>query len=247
MSGLKISGLVMVLDGARTIEKCLESMSFLSERLVLDTGSQDGTQSLARKAGARVQDVSWEGFSRTRNRGLDCLVGDWTLVLDADEWLDSKAAPVIEAAVSSTEERSFSLPRKNLFLGRPMRWGGWGSDWQVRLFRKGEATFDEGRRVHEGAVPKSPAGRIEAWIHHDPYPDLKSYFRKMDSYTHLAALDLRERPWALPLVRLVILPFWVAFRMAFLRLGILDGWRGLLLAGLSGINEAMKDFRALRL
>lgn len=237
----------MVLDGARTIERCLDSMSFLSERLVLDTGSRDGTQGLARKAGARVQEVSWEGFSRTRNRGLDLLVGDWTLVLDADEWLDSGAAPAIEHAVTSNGERSYRLPRKNLFLGRPMRWGGWGSDWQVRLFKKGEAKFDEGRRVHEGAIPKGPAGNLEAWIHHDPYPDLKSYFRKMDAYTHLAALDLRERAWAFPLARLMVLPFWVSFRMAFLRLGILDGWRGLLLAGLSGMNEALKDLKALRL
>jgi hypothetical protein len=95
-------------------------------------------------------------------------------------------------------------------------------------------------------VASGPVGDLEILIEHESYPDIRSYFRKMETYTGLAAEDLRKRPHPLPALRLFFLPPWIFFRMAFLRLGLLDGWRGLLLAALSALNEAVKDWRALQ-
>jgi glycosyltransferase involved in cell wall biosynthesis len=235
----------MVKDGARSIQPCLDSLSWADEVVVLDTGSRDGTPALARKAGAQVRSAPWEGFSKTRNKGIRKLKGPWILVLDADESLESGAEEILREAAASGEATSFFLPRRTLFLGKPMLWGGWGRDRQLRFFRKAEAWFDEGKRVHEGAWAKSPSGELRTRLLHDSYPDLASYLGKMDAYTALAAQDLRQRRHPLPLLRLIFLPPWIFLRMAFLRLGVLDGWRGLLLAGLSSWNEALKNWRAL--
>ena len=224
------------------LPRTLESVTPLvrdnqGEIIVVDSGSTDGTLEVARAHGAKVFSESWKGFAAQKNSAMDKASGDWVLQLDADEALEPELAQEIATTLRGESAMSgFWIPRKNFFLGRWIKHGGFWPDPKLRLFRRGAAQF-ENRLVHEDVRlvqqdvrPAGTTGTLRQALIHHSYPTLSDYLDHMNHYSSLGAeMAAADRPRGFSLVNIVLRPLATFSYNYFFRLGFLDGREGLLL------------------
>jgi glycosyltransferase involved in cell wall biosynthesis len=203
----------------------LESVAFADEVVVADTGSTDGTQDMARLAGARVVPIGWAGFVASRNRALAEARHDWVFVLDADERVPEALRAEILAVLEKNDRAlaGYRMPRLSYFLGRAVRHGTWYPDLKLRLGRRSRGLRAEGGRVHETLEVDGAVGRLAAALVHHPYRDLSDALRKAARYAQLGAEDRYERGVRGSAAGLFGRPLFEFFRFLFLRRGFLDG------------------------
>ncbi|MBN1895206.1 glycosyltransferase family 2 protein [bacterium] len=228
MAGL--SCILIVRDEAARIERCLRSVAFADEVVVLDTGSTDATPELARRHTDRVYRSSWKGYGGTKQAALEKATGEWILWIDADEIVPAGLAEEIRGIVDGkTPYAGFHLSRKAYFLGRWMRYGGWYPGHVIRLFRRDCGRFSPDR-VHEGVILTGKAGFLKHPLDHYTDDSIGHYFDKFNRYTSLAAADLAGRGRRPAAPELLLRPLFMFLRMYVIRLGFLDGMEGFLLA-----------------
>jgi len=231
---------VITLDEERNLARCLRSVAWADERLVVDCGSRDRTLEIARQHGATVHVRPWSGLVAQRNLALDLARHEWVLTLDADEWLDAEAAAAVRRALEAPGNAAFALRRRSAFSGALLRWA-WGADWQLRLFRRDRGRF-AGDRVHEFVRldPGCRARRLPGTLLQLAYPTLGAHLRKLDRYTDLAAAGLAARGRRFSAWRLVLSPPAAFVKVLILRRGVLDGVRGWLVAAGSAYYTLLK-------
>src|SRR5947208_1753582 len=121
---------------------------------IVDSGSTDRTVALAEEFGATVVHHPWEGYAAQKNWALDNLPfqSNWILILDADEAVSTELRTEIEELVSrpldSVPQAGFYLNRVFIFMGRQIRHCGYFPSWNLRLFKRGRARYED-RMVHE--------------------------------------------------------------------------------------------------
>jgi glycosyltransferase involved in cell wall biosynthesis len=237
----KLSVVIIARNEAHCIGACLASVKWADETVVVDSGSQDATIDIARRAGARVIQTPWLGFAATKNLGIDAAVGEWVLSIDADEEADAPLREEIAALLSSgPRHAAYRIRRESYYLGRLMRHGGWGSDWHTRLFRRDVGRFAE-KAVHEYIVLSAGSlGRLTGTLSHHPYQDLASHVAKINAYTTLASDQMRGEGKADSPGTAVLRGAAAFVRMYLLRAGFLDGREGLLLAVSSAYYSFLK-------
>jgi glycosyltransferase involved in cell wall biosynthesis len=227
-----VSVAVITLNEEDRLAACLASVAWAGEIVVVDSGSTDRTVEVARRFTDRVLVRSFAGYGAQKNVAAEACRGDWVLSLDADERVPVALGEEIRAvAAADPREAGFLVARRNLFLGRWMRHGGLYPDYQLRLFRRGRARFRE-VAVHESARVEGPVGRLREAILHDSYRGLADFVARHNRYSDLAAGELAAAGRGGGLADLVLRPSWRFLAMYLLRGGFLDGWRGLVLAGL---------------
>ncbi len=221
------------------IRRCLASVPFATERIVIDAHSTDATVEIARAAGATVLSRSWTGFSDQKNFGMSQATQPWILSLDADEWLDPDAAAHVKAALANPSADGYRLARCTRWGGRWLRHGRMYPDRQLRLVRRGRARWTD-TLVHERLSCDGEVADLACDIAHEPYPDRLEPWRRALRYADLAAdaLDAqgaraRRRDLLFrPPLRFVDAYFW--------RAGFLDGHAGLVLAAVGAAYTGRK-------
>jgi hypothetical protein len=173
---------------------------------------------------------------------LERLSTDWVLVLDADEEVDEEAAAAIKSATASGACEGYRIKRRSLFLGRWMKHSGWYPDWIVRFFRREQGRFDEAL-VHETVAVEGKIGRLDGHLLHYTDPDIDHYLAKLNRYSKLSAEELAAAGRRFNLLKLLFSPTAVFLKRYFLKLGILDGMQGLLLALFSSYHVFCKYAR----
>ena len=230
------------------------------EIIVVDSGSTDRTVEIAKSFGAKVFVEQWKGFAAQKNSAIDKATGDWILSLDVDEELDHALQQALQEMLgalnrlstlgkqatghsSATEGAAFEtdtklgtnfdglwIPRKNEFLGRWMKHGGFWPDPKLRLFRRGKGKF-ENRAVHEDVEVEGTTRRIQAGalLHHS-YPTISDYIEHMNRYSSLGAeMVVAKGKARFSAINIVVRPMATFIYNYFFRLGFLDGREGLLL------------------
>lgn len=200
------------------------------EIIVVDSGSTDGTVEIAQSYGAKVSVETWKGFAAQKNSAIDKASMDWVLQLDADEVLEPELAGEIEVALQSDSGvRGFWIPRKNFFLGRWIRHGGFYPDPKLRLVRHGAGLFEE-CGAHPTMKVSGPTGKFSHALLHDAYPTLRGYIDHMNSYSSMGAeVAVTRGRRGFSFADIVIRPTLTFIYNYFVRLGFLDGREGLLL------------------
>lgn len=238
-----LSAFVLTKNEAHNIDRCLSSLAFCDEIVVLDAESDDDTVVRARRYTDRVWVEPWRGFSEQRALAVSRCGGNWVLWIDADEVVTPELADSIQNAIRSEETRDgYWVCRRVRYLGRWMRHGGWGEDWVLRLVRKELARFS-GARVHERVVLTGPTARLSGLLEHHTYRDLAHHWQKIDLLSRLGAEEAWSRGRRAHLVDLIFRPPARSAKMYLLRLGFLDGWRGLVAASLAGCYVFLKYAR----
>jgi glycosyltransferase involved in cell wall biosynthesis len=222
------------------------------EIILVDSGSTDRTVAIARSYGARVFVEPWQGYAAQKNSAIDKATGDWILSLDGDEEVDGELLrellgdrkPVSHSAghtrrltprgararLEEAAADGFFIPRKNYFMGRWIKHGGFWPDPKLRLFRRERGKFED-RAVHEdahieGHTKVIPYGTL---IHHS-YPTLSDYIEHMNRYSSLGAeMVVAKGTVRFRVLNIVVRPWLTFIYNYFFRLGFLDGREGLLL------------------
>jgi glycosyltransferase involved in cell wall biosynthesis len=228
---MSVSVIVITLNEEAAIGRCLASVSWADEIVVVDSGSTDRTVELSRAASARVTVTSdWPGFGPQKNRALDLATGDWVLSLDADEWVSPALAAEIRTAVTQPDAPAgFELPRLSSFVGREMRHSGWWPDYVTRLFRRGAARFSDDL-VHERLVVNGAIGRLTEPLRHESFTSLEEVVDKMNRYSSASARMRVERGKGGSVSGAVAHGAWAFLRTYLFRAGFLDGREGFVLA-----------------
>ncbi|HEX8816569.1 MAG TPA: glycosyltransferase family 2 protein [Terriglobales bacterium] len=232
---MTISVVVITQNEEGNLPATLESVMPLvrdgrGEIIVVDSGSTDGTLEIAKSYGAKIFSEPWKGFAGQKNSAIDKACCDWVLQLDADEALESGLAEEIMAATnSSSNVQGFWIPRKNFFLGRWIRHGGFYPDPKLRLIRRGAGKFEE-YGAHPTIKIAGPTGRLKHALIHNAYPTLRGYIDHMNSYSSMGAtVAVEEGRKGFSVADIVVRPWLTFIYNYFVRLGFLDGREGLLL------------------
>jgi glycosyltransferase involved in cell wall biosynthesis len=206
-------------------------VDWADEAIVLDCSSTDRTVEISHELGASVSvTADWPGFGPQKNRALEKATGDWVLSLDADEWVTPELRDEILNAVSRPDGAvAFRVPRLSSFCGRFMRHSGWWPDHVTRLFRRGAAKFSDDI-VHEHVIVEGKIGTLREPIMHETFVDLDELLQKMNSYSTLAAQNMRHGGKRAGLTGAVLRGLWAFIRSYFFRGGFLDGREGFMLA-----------------
>ena len=194
---------------------------------MVDSGSTDGTQDLARSLGALVHVTSvWPGFGRQKNRALELAQHPWVLSLDADERVSADLAKQIIRAVAVDGDVAYEIPRLTQFCGQWIRHCGWTPDYVLRLFKRGAARFSDDL-VHERVVLIGGAqSRLASPLLHYSYPTPAHYWRKLEQYSKAWALQRFTNGQKTSMLRAGLAGVVAFFRSYIFRLGFLDGSMG---------------------
>jgi glycosyltransferase involved in cell wall biosynthesis len=226
-----LSACVITYNEADRIEACLRSLSFCDELIVVDSHSTDATRQLAASSGARVIERDWPGYRSQKEFAVQSAQNDWVLCLDADERVSDPLRREIETLRDAGFPRfpGWSMPRITDYFGRFLRHGNPYPDRSVRLFDRRRGGW-VGREIHETTRVEGRAGRLHGHLEHFSYRSLTDHHNRMQRYADLMARALYAGGKRCGLGKVLINPQWRFFRGYFLRLGFLDGWRGLVFA-----------------
>ncbi|MBW1997080.1 MAG: glycosyltransferase family 2 protein [Deltaproteobacteria bacterium] len=240
MERSRLSAVIITLNEEENIRRCLDSIGFTDEIILVDSGSEDNTLAIAREYPARIIFREMQGFGEQKQFAVEQATGDWILSIDADEWVSEELRNSLESLLSSPETTydGYMVYRRNIFLGRPMRHCGWYRPI-LRLFKRGRGRFND-KLVHEEVHLDGKAGVLKGDLMHEPYKDIFHHLEKMERYARLDAMELikRERQvygWQAP-VHLVLRPLWKFMEKYLMQQGFRDGIHGLILSMMAAFN-----------
>lgn len=203
MQKYPISLVIITLNEEKNIERCIRSVPFAAEVVVLDSGSQDRTVDIARKLGARVFVETWRGFAKQKIRATALALNDWVLSLDADEALSPELAQELTEILNSTIsvpvsapvnsqmlKEAYAMPRMTYYFKRWMRHSGMYPDYQTRLFNRKQVSWLDAN-VHERIVAKN-VEYLKHPILHWSFADLSHQISTVNKYSSLRALDFKS-------------------------------------------------------
>jgi hypothetical protein len=236
---MPLSVAIITRNAASQLERCLASVAFADEVVVVDSGSTDGTVELAARRGARVVRKEWLGFGAQKQFAVEAAGHDWVLCVDADECLSTELREAIIAELKAPRGFVYAVPRRNRFLGRWLKHGEGYPDWNVRLFHRGHAHWGN-EPVHEKIATRSPVLRLRGDLLHDSAETLEKYLDKQNRYTSLQAESLRAAGRRANACQLVLSPVLRFIKFYVLRLGFLDGVPGLVHITIGCMNSFNK-------
>lgn len=227
-----ISACVITLNEAGNIEDCLKSLEFCDEIVVVDSGSADATQTLARKLGARVVERAFDGYRSQKDFAVAQASHDWVLCLDADERVTAELRAAIIAARASgfADAGGYRFSRLNAYFGAFLRHGNAYPDYVLRLFDRRRGGWRGNKEIHENASVDGPVRKLAGHLEHFSYQSLSDQLRRGEKYARMMAEHMHAKGRRASLLNMAVNPAWRFFRGYVLRLGFLDGWRGLVYA-----------------
>jgi len=249
---------IITLNEEANLPRTLASVAWAEQIVVVDSGSTDRTVEIAREFGATVIERPWPGFAAQKNFAIAQCTGEWILTLDADEEVSPELQQQMRLMIASRPTTdAFYLKRRNLFLGRWMKHGGFYPDAKLRLFRRRAANFTTPpqfaeRPVHEVIAFDGAADTLDFDLIHHAYPTLSTYIEHMDRYSSLGAQLLVDNDkmgfgFLGFAVRILVAPSLGFLWNYIFRLGFLDGREGLMLHAYHATYSSWKYGKAWEL
>ena len=227
---MRLSVIVITKNEEKNIRTCLDSVAWVDEIIVLDSGSTDATVTICKEYSDKVYETDWIGFGQQKNRALKYASGDWILSLDADEWITPQLKTEILMIIQNPGRYvAFEIPRLSSYCGQYMRHSGWWPDYVTRLCRKGMARFNE-QIVHERMIADGSVGRLSNPIMHASYKDLEHVLTKLNRYSTDGANLLLTDGKKSSLLKAILHGLWSFIHTYIVQAGFLDGRMGFILA-----------------
>ncbi len=239
-----LSVAIITLNAVSQLEACLQSVRFVDDIVVVDSGSTDGTPALAERYGARVIQQDWLGFGPQKQVAVEAARHNWVLCLDADERVTPELQAAIEIALANPSTAAFRFPRCNRFLGRYLKHGEGYPDWSLRLFDRRQARWSNDA-VHEKVETNGRVGELSGDLLHDSAESLAAYLTKQNRYTTLAAEMALAAGKRASFGRIAFSPLVRFIKFYFIRQGFRDGLPGLIHIVIGCFNSFMKYSKML--
>lgn len=229
----ELTATIITYNEEQNIRACLESLTWVKEIVVVDSGSSDRTLQICQGYTDKVCLNPWPGHQEQKNVAISLASHDWILSIDADERVPDELRQAIERELSAPRHAGYWIARRNYFLGRWMRHGGWYPDRVLRLFDRRKGQFG-GLNPHDRVViVDGSTGLLDGHLVHLTYRDFSQYLRKQDWYTGISAAERVKhgrRPGSVRSAELSLRAL-VKFVQAYLlKRGFLDGMHGLIAA-----------------
>jgi glycosyltransferase involved in cell wall biosynthesis len=241
---IPVSVAIVTKDEEKNIQEALQSIGDVAEIVIVDAFSTDRTIDICREYTDKIYHTEWRGYAKQKQVAIEHAKGPWVFILDSDERFTESLREELSSVVKNNNVYSgFYFPRKNFFLGKWIRHGGWWPDYTLRLFLKDKA-FIEDREVHEKVIVNGSVGYFKNPIEHYTYRSISDYLKKMENYSTLSAKEiLRMNPepsYISLMLKMLIGPFFTFQKMFFLNQGFRDGIHGFMLAVLYSFYTFLK-------
>lgn len=243
----KISAFIICFNEASQIRRCLESIRWCDEIVVVDSGSTDGTVQICKEYTSKIFERAWPGYVAQKQFGLEQCSGDWVFNIDSDEEVSPELREEIKATIADTSPAAekiggYQISRIVFYLNRWWRRGGWYPEYRLRLCRR-QSTQWGGDDPHDKAIVKGGVKRLKGELFHYTYSDISDHVRRLNSYSTSSAQALYKKGACGCLLNIFINPFARFFKFYFIKRGFLEGVPGFLVACLEGYYVLLKYFK----
>jgi glycosyltransferase involved in cell wall biosynthesis len=229
----KISVVISAFNEEKNIKRCLESLSFADEIIVVDNSSSDKTAEIAKKYTSKVftQKNNPAEIDLQKNFGFAKATNEWILSIDADEEVSKELAEEIKAVIKKKNEiDGYWIPRQNIIFGKFIQHTGWYPDPQLRLFKKGKGKYVKAH-VHEALKLDGESAYLKEFIIHHHYETIAQFIRRtVDIYAPNEAQDYLDKGYQFSYFDAVRFPLNEFISRFFARKGYKDGFHGLMLS-----------------
>jgi (heptosyl)LPS beta-1,4-glucosyltransferase len=226
-----ISCAIVVFNEERNIREALDSVAWMDEIIAVDSYSTDKTVDVCREFTKHVYQRKWNGFGEQKNFAIDHATSDWVFILDADERVSADLRAEIQRVLEVSDHAgpvAYSLPRKNYYYGKWIRWGGVYPDFQLRLFRRGAGRLDDSE-PHNRFVFQGLHAYLTQALDHYTERTIEDHFKKFNNFTTLAAHERGKTKKTARWTDLAVRPLFTFWKYYFRRQGFRDGVHGLII------------------
>ncbi len=237
----RISACIMTFNEEDNIERCLQSVSWCDEIVVLDSFSTDRTVELCRQFTDGIHQHKWEGYIDQRNRLRALASCPWVLFVDADEEVSSALRDAIEREQDGgfSEYAGYRFPRRVYYLNRWILHGEWNPDIKLRLFEK-ERGRSVGEEPHDQVVVDGPVKTLRSPLYHYTYTSITDHIDTINRFSAISANAKYDSGYRFRWVDYIFRPFFRFIKGYLLKAGFLDGRRGFFIAIISAFGVAAK-------
>jgi glycosyltransferase involved in cell wall biosynthesis len=237
-----VSVTIITLNEAASIARAITSVAWAEEVLVVDSGSSDDTVKIATGLGARVLHNPWPGYGQQKNFAQKNATHDWVLNIDGDEAVSPGLADEIERELGEIQAgrsklKGFRFPRKNFYIGRWIRFGGWYPNYLVRLADRRTARWTE-PHVHEALGVSGPVGTLEHPLLNYSFDSIECQIQTNLRFARLGAQELERKRCRPSRAKLLLKPVGKFLETFVIKRGFLDGLPGFIIS----INAAHSIF-----
>jgi glycosyltransferase involved in cell wall biosynthesis len=237
----KVSACIMTLNEEVHIERCLKSVQWCDEIVVVDSRSSDRTVEICRRYTDRIIEHGWEGYIAQRNFVRTQATYPWVLFLDADEEVSAALRDDLLAEIEHglTSYVGYQFPRRVHYLGAWIKWGEWNPDIKLRFFRK-DCGYSAGEEPHDKVIVDGPVKTLKSPLFHYTYDSMTDHVNTLNRFSSISAEAKYKAGYRFRWIDFIFRPAFRFFKGFWLKAGFLDGQRGLMIALLSSWGVAMK-------
>jgi glycosyltransferase involved in cell wall biosynthesis len=241
MTRPKISACVMTFNEEHNMRRCLESLSFCDEIIILDSFSTDKTMEICKEYTGKFYQEAWKGYITQRNRLREIATFDWVLFLDADEEVSPSLRDQIlyHFRIGTGKYMGFEFPRQVFYLGKWIRHGEWNPDIKLRLFRRDKG-YSGGQEPHDMVIVEGPVKTLTGKLWHYTYNDLAHHLNVVNRFSSISAREMYQSGRRFHIWDLLTRPLARFLKGYFIKCGFLDGLRGFIIAIIVAYGVAIK-------
>lgn len=227
---IPVSVYVLTYNNRRTIERCLKSLGWVEELVVVDSFSTDGTFEICQHHTDKVYRIEWKGHRDQYQYAADLTTHDWIMFVDADEELPLELVEELRKELNggAMSVDGFFIYRRTYYLGRWIRYGGWYPDGEIRLYRRDKGRWEGG--LHAKVVVDGRLKPLKNQYLHYTYQDISDQIQTIDRYSTIAVNDMLNSTVPFRWWNLFLNPPFRFFKDYFLKFGFLDGLPGFIIA-----------------
>jgi glycosyltransferase involved in cell wall biosynthesis len=236
----KISAIIIAFNEEKNIERCLQSLEWADEIVIIDAFSTDRTVALSKKYTARIIQHTWEGFAKQKIFATSQARNDWIFSIDADEEVsDQLKYEIIRIKQSGAAAQAYRMSRKMYYLGKWITHGSWYPDYKVRLFNRQHGHW-EGVDIHEYWQFEGRCEKLKGDILHYSYENITDHLSKINTLTSKAAAEMVKKGERYSFWKLSVASFLKFIKSYFIQAGFRDGFVGLIIAVLGSYYVFLK-------
>ncbi|MDY6969924.1 MAG: glycosyltransferase family 2 protein [Spirochaetota bacterium] len=237
---MAISVSIICFNEEQKIRRCLESVKWADEIVILDSFSTDATLKICSEYTNKIFKHEFDGHIQQKNRALELCSYNWVFCIDADEVISSELKEsVLSIDLEKTGFKGFYVSRKVFYLGKWIHHGGWYPDYKIRFFDRRSGRW-EGINPHDTVVVNGRISRLKGDLLHYSYQNVSAHLRQIDKFTDIMAFEYEKNGKKPSIINLTLRPFYKFIKMFFIKLGFLDGLRGFIIAILGAFYVFMK-------
>lgn len=232
----KISALAITLNEAEHLEQFIKSLWFVDEIIIVDSFSEDDTVAIASKFDkVTVVQREFDNFSDQKNFAISQASSEWLVFFDPDEEISREIGEEILATLQDPKAKAYAVKRELYFMGKRIKYSGFQTDWVIRLFHKENGRYN-GNLVHETLMVSGTTAKLKTRLPHHTYKSFDDYTAKLHRYSALQARMMYEKKKRPNLFHFLFRPLYRFWHQYLLRLGILDGKEGFILAYINAFS-----------